>query len=354
MKKNKSVPTRTVMRKKKKRKIRKRVLFILLPIAIVFFGVLGYGVHLYVQAQNAVSNSYEDEGREKSALRENQVDPNIDNVSILIIGTDANEHRDNADNARSDALMLATFNKSEESVNLVSIPRDSYVHIPEVGRQDKITHAHAYGGPKATIETVENLMDIPVDYYVRVDFHAFVDVVDAIGGINVDVPYEFKESNSMDKRDAIHLLAGEQTVNGEEALALARTRKLDNDIERGKRQMEILNAVAKKAASVNSVFNFDDVINAVGDNMSTNMSFKEMRTFVSYVTGGLKINNSTLEGSDYQPGSTYYWQLDEVALQETKSMLQEHLEISNPTVNTDAESYNETNETQESQDAQNY
>lgn len=354
MKKNKSVQTRTVMRKKKKRRIRKRVLFILLPIVIIFFGVLGYGVHLYVQAQNAVSNSYEDDGREKSDLREGQVDPNIDNVSILIIGTDANEHRDNADNARSDALMLATFNKDKESVNLVSIPRDSYVHIPEVGYEDKITHAHAYGGPKATIETVENLMNIPVDYYVRVDFHAFVDVVDAIGGIDVNVPYEFKESNSMDKRDAIHLLAGEQTVDGEEALALARTRKLDNDIERGKRQMEIINAVAKKAASVNSVFNFDDVINAVGDNMSTNMSFKEMSTFVSYVTGGLNINNYTLEGTDYQPGSTYYWQLDEVALQETKTMLQDHLEISSPTVNTESESYNQTNETQESQDAQNY
>lgn len=246
------------------------------------------------------------------------MDPNIDNVSILIIGVDENEHRDNAETSRSDTLMLATFNREEGSVKLVSIPRDTLLYVPEVGREDKITHAHAYGGPKATIETVENLMDIPVDYYVRVNFHAFVDVVDAIGGIDIDVPYELEESDSMDKRDAIHLLPGEQTVDGEEALAFARTRKLDNDIERGKRQMEVVNAVADKATSLGSVFQFDDLIAAVGSNMNTNMTFNEMMTFIKYATGGLDIEDMTLEGSDYQPGSTYYWLLDEPALEETK------------------------------------
>src|SRR5699024_7653135 len=119
-----------------------------------------------------------------------------------------------------------------------SIPRDSYVYIPEVGYEDKINHAHAFGGHRATIDAVENLLDIPVDYWVKLNFNAFVDVIDAIDGIDVEVPYEFTESNSDDKRDSIHLFPGKQLVDGEEALALARTRKLDNDIERGKRQLE--------------------------------------------------------------------------------------------------------------------
>ncbi|WP_368901459.1 LCP family protein [Oceanobacillus oncorhynchi] len=341
MVKQKNMRGRRVTRKK--RKLRKGVLITLIIIGLALVSVVGYGSYLYVKANNAVSDSYEDDGREKSDLRDFEVDPNIDNVSILIIGVDENEHRNNAETSRSDTLMLATFNRDEGSVKLVSIPRDSYVYVPEVGREEKITHAHAYGGPKATIETVENLMDIPVDYYVRVNFHAFVDVVDAIGGIDIDVPYELEESDSMDKRDAIHLLPGEQTVDGEEALAFARTRKLDNDIERGKRQMEVVNAVADKAASLSSVFQFDDLIAAVGNNMNTNMTFNEMMTFIKYATGGLDIEDMTLEGSDYQPGSTYYWLLDEPALEETKRLLQDHLELSGSSAEESGETYEDPN-----------
>jgi len=314
--------------KRKKRRLRKRAFFVLIPL-LLLVGVLGYGAYLYAKADSVMSESYEDDGREKSPLRDARVDPSIDNVSVLIMGIDANEHRDNAENARTDALMLATFNKDEKSVNLLSIPRDSYVYIPEVGYQDKITHAHAFGGTKATIDSVENLLDIPVDYYVKLNFHAFVEVVDALGGIEVDVPYEFKESNSMDKRDSIHLMPGKQVVNGEEALALARTRKLDNDIERGKRQMELIKAIVDKATSVNSVLNYDDILVAVGDNMTTNMTFSDMKTFISYGSSltSNNITTHTLEGYDYQPAGTYYWALDEAALNETKTALQEHLEI---------------------------
>src|SRR5699024_10854672 len=209
----------------------------------------------------------------------------------------------------TDALMLATFNRDKSSVKLLSIPRDSLVYIPEVGYEDKINHAHAFGGTTAAVETVENLLDIPVDYYVKVNFHAFVDIVDALNGITAEVPYEFKESNSMDKRDSIHLLEGVQELDGEEALALARTRKLDNDIQRGKRQQEIMEAIIDKATSVQSILSYDNVLEAVGDNMTTNMSFSEMKTFITYGTSGsgIDIESFTLEGSDYQPSGVYYW-----------------------------------------------
>jgi LCP family protein required for cell wall assembly len=344
MDRNKMTRSRTV-KQNKKRKLRRRAYFILIPLLALFLGVIGYGSYLYMKADSVMSDAYVEDEVEKSDLREEVVDPQVDNVSILIMGVDANDHRENSESARTDALMVATLNEEEKSVKLVSIPRDSYVYIPEVGYESKINHAHAYGGPHATRETVENLLDIPIDYYVRVNFHAFVDVVDALGGINVEVPYEFTESNSMDQRDAIHLMEGEQKLDGEEALALARTRKLDNDIERGKRQQDIIKAIVDKGVSVSSVLKLDDVIEAVGSNMSTNMTFGEMRSFISYATNGsdIQIDTMTLEGNDYQPGSTYYWQLDEMALNETKSMLQDHLEITN-TVQTDGESSPETTE----------
>lgn len=317
--------------KKKKRKLRKRIKYVLLPLLIAFLAVAAYGTYLYMKADAAMTSAYEEDEREKSDLREEYVDPKFDNVTVLIMGIDENEKRKERydDPVRTDALILASLNKDDKSVKLLSIPRDSYVHIPALGYEDKINHAHAFGGTYGTIETVENLLDIPVDYYVKLNFHAFVDIIDAIGGVEVDVPYEFKESNSDDKRDSIHLFPGQQILNGEEALAFARTRKKDNDVERGKRQLEIIDAVINKATSVTSLFKYDDIIDAVGNNMSTNMTFTEMKSFISYATEGSKLNveRLSLEGTDYQPGSTYYYQLDEFALEETIIDLKRHLEL---------------------------
>ena len=224
--------------------------------------------------------------------------------------------------------MLATLNEKEKSVKLVSIPRDSYVYLPEVGYKTKINHAHAFGGPKATIEAVESMFNIPVDYYVKMNFHAFIDVVDALDGINVEVPYEMYEQNSKDTANAIHLLPGMQTLDGEEALALARTRKKDNDIERGKRQQEILKGVMQKAISANALTKYDDIIQAIGDNMETNMTFDEMKALSSYgLKKKLDMNTLSLEGEDTYIENVYYWLLDETSLANTSMELQNHLEI---------------------------
>ncbi|WP_371069569.1 LCP family protein [Sediminibacillus sp. JSM 1682029] len=314
--------------RKRKVKKRRRLLFILIPILVLLGATTAYGAYLYNKADEVVTDSYEDDGRDKSELREKVVDPDVDNVSVLFIGVDESNKRDNEGSSRSDALMLATLNKDEKSVKLLSIPRDSYVYIPEVGYNTKINHAHAYGGPKASIEAVEGLLDIPVDYYVKMDFEAFIDVVNALNGINVDVPYEMTEQDSNDTANAIHLYPGEQNLNGEEALALARTRKQDNDIERGKRQQEIIKAVIKKAANIGSITKYDDMMEAVGDNMTTNMRFSEMKSFISYGTSGsLDVETLNLEGSDSMIDGIYYYQLDETDLANKRMELREHLDL---------------------------
>jgi polyisoprenyl-teichoic acid--peptidoglycan teichoic acid transferase len=333
---NQTSPKTRVMKRKRKRKLRRRVYVLLIPI-LLFISVIGYAIHLYATAETVFSDAHEDDGREKSALRDTTVDPNEDNVSVLIMGVDASNIRANADNSRTDTLMVATLNKKDKTVKLLSIPRDSKVYIPKVGYEDRINHAHAFGGTDATIETVENLLGIPIDYWVKVNFEAFIDVVDAVDGITVNVPYEFYEQNSQDVAGAIHLYAGEQELNGEEALAFARTRKADNDIERGKRQQEVIKAIVKKSISLNSILKYDDIIKAVGTNMTTNMKFDEMKSFISYGTsGGLNIDSYSLEGYDsweYVPQKKYYWVLDQEKLDETKQILQTHLELSNTQIN---------------------
>jgi len=294
-------------------------------ITSVLICIATYFVYLAKEAEFAANNAYEEIERESK--REVKVEPIHDNVSVLFIGIDDSEERDQGESgSRSDALVLATLNNEEKSIKLVSIPRDSYVEIPYVGHKDKITHAHSYGGTLATIETVEELFEIPIDYYVRMNFNAFIDVVDALGGVEVEVPYDILELDENDNR-TIDLKEGLQQLNGRETLALARTRKLDSDIERGKRQQEILKAIISKAASASALTKYDDVIEALGENMKTDMTFKEMKGFISYLSQGVPSMESLyLEGSDsWERG--YYYILNEQSLINTRQILQSHLEL---------------------------
>lgn len=335
----------------KKKRVLKNRFKIIIPLVILLLAGGSYFWYLHSQADSAISESHDDINRDKSDLRSDYVDPKFDNVSILLMGIDASDTRGADEGTRTDALMVATLNKDDKSVKLLSIPRDALVYIPEVGREDKINHAHSYGGTRATIDTVEDTLNIPIDYYVRMNFEAFMDVVDALDGISVDVPYEFKEQDSTDKADAIHLYPGYQELNGEEALALARTRKMDTDVDRGKRQQEIIEALVSKTISVKSILKYDDIIEAIGKNMKTNMTFTEMKSFFSYATHGSNLDIETLniDGYDYQPNRTYYWKFDEEDLAEKIKILQEHLEIP---VDSDEENI-EGNEQQKEQGEQN-
>ncbi|BDH60779.1 LytR family transcriptional regulator [Lysinibacillus sp. PLM2] len=289
-----------------------------------------YFVYLSKKAEYAASQSYEEiEDRDMSDKREVKVEPTQDNVSILFIGVDDSEERQamGLGSPRSDALILATLNNKERTIKMVSIPRDSYVNIPYLGYKDKITHAHAYGGTLATVETVEELFDIPVDYYVKMNFNAFIDVVDALGGIEVEVPYTKWEKDENDQ-NSILLEEGLQLLDGREALALARTRKWDSDIERGKRQQEILKAIATKASNFTSIGSYGAVIDAVGKNMKTDMTFDEMTHFFTYLLGGIpQIDSLTLAGSDGEDpySGAYIYVLDEQNLLETQTILKSHL-----------------------------
>ncbi|OCS87413.1 LCP family protein [Caryophanon tenue] len=300
-----------------------------LLVASLLLSATAYGVYLSKQAETAADVAFEalDE-REVSGLREEKVEPLTDNISILFIGVDDSLQRSQGDgNSRSDALILATLNNKDKSIKLLSIPRDSYVYIPYVEYRDKITHAHAYGNTIATVETVENLFEIPVDYYVKMNFNAFIDVVNALGGIVADVPYDILEKDEFDN-NAIQLTEGRHLLTGEEALALVRTRKVDSDIERGKRQQEVLKAIIQKGTSVTSITKYTDVIEALGDNMRTNMTFEEMKSLFSYLSDGSpNIENINLVGYDDMSTGVYYYKLDDASVEETKALLQEQLDI---------------------------
>ncbi|MEH6992702.1 LCP family protein [Neobacillus drentensis] len=318
---------RTIRKQNKRKKKKKRILtWILIPLVVIALSTVAYGTFLYKKAESVVNGSYKPI-ETATQKREEKVDPIMDNVSLLLIGVDDSETRKFGTGTRSDALMVVTFNKDENSVKMLSIPRDSYVKIPGKKNKTRINAAHAIGGTDLAIETVQEVLDIPIDYYVKMNFNAFIDVVDALDGVEVEVPYLITEQDSKDLADAITLQPGLQTLNGEETLALARTRHQDSDIYRGLRQQEILKAIIKKGTSINSLTKLSDIISAVGSNMETNLTFNNMKSFVNYVINDKSINFETLalEGSDSTINEAYYYQLDEQSLENVKLMLQTHL-----------------------------
>lgn len=340
-------------RKARKAPKKKKHLFLktfLILVALMLVSTGAYAFYLYKKGEQAANKAYDkDNNRVKSDLRSAKVEPIKDNISILFMGIDDSQERKQGSNhSRSDSLMLATFNNKNKSVKLLSIPRDSYVYIPYVGRNDKITHAHAFGGTQATIGTVENLLNVPVDYYYELNFNAFIQIVNALGGIEVNVPYAMHELDENDKR-TVDLKPGLQTLNGREALALARTRHQDNDIKRGQRQQMILEAIIKKASSVQSLTKYDDLLTAVGDNMKTNMTFGEMKSLATYLQGGMpKVDSLTLNGYDDMSTGVYYYKLDNNNLAEIRQTLQNQLGLTESEINKSKQQNSTTTNTNDS------
>ncbi|MCD5325922.1 MULTISPECIES: LCP family protein [Pontibacillus] len=319
---------------KRKRTSKKKV-FLWSFIVLFLLGagiVSGYGAYLTDKAKQATTSSQLELKRgDMSKKRDEIVDPYQDNISILFLGVDDSEKRDYDSNARSDAMVLATLNEEEKSIKLVSIPRDSYAYIPQMDKMDKITHAHAYGGVDYAVSTVENLFDVPVDYYVRLNFNAFVETVDTLGGIEFDVPFDMTEKNSDDQHGAIQLEEGQQDITGEEALALARSRQYDSDQARGKRQMEILQSIFDEASDMKSVTKYGSLIDSIGNNMKTNMSFDEMSALHNYVLNrNISFETMQLDGEGTYINDLYYFKVYDDSLASIQNELQTHLDLTQP------------------------
>lgn len=284
---------------------------------------------LFNSSKNAFDDSFSQSDQRQSQLRDSKVNAAKQPISILFLGIDDSSTRrqngQSAENARTDAMILSTMNPDKHQIRLVSIPRDTLSYIPEVGYYDKITHAHAYGGPEASMRTVEANLNVPVDYYVRINMEAFTKTVDELGGIEYDVPYDLNEPNTMDK-GRIKLKKGKQQLNGDEVLAVTRTRKQDSDLKRGQRQMEVLKILFKKAQDTKSLHKLDDIIEIVGKNSKHNLSYSEIKALATnYLANDVDIQSQQLKGENELLNGIYYINPDVDNLIETSNTLRKDL-----------------------------
>ncbi|MBP3851308.1 MAG: LCP family protein, partial [Erysipelotrichaceae bacterium] len=210
------------------------------------------------------------------------VDVTNEPFTVLISGSDSRKGID--ETARSDSNMLVTVNPKEKILLMVSIPRDYYVQIDcdatmgcAAGEYDKLTHTGLYG-TEVTEMTIEHLLSVEINYHARVCFSTLVNVVDALGGISVS-----NETTFRDRYDKYTFEEGVNHLDGDMALAYARERYAfaSGDRQRGRNQMKVLSAIVRKAASPSIVTQYQDVLYAISDTFTTNMSTDEMMALVN-------------------------------------------------------------------------
>lgn len=220
--------------------------------------------------------------------------------SALILGIDVED--DGV--SRSDTIIATTINPKKGSVKMVSIPRDTLVSLPG-GQMEKINAAYAVGKIGLARQIISEYLDIPLDFYGILDFNGLIALVDAVGGITVDAPFDFDESDYREGHGKrIYIKKGKQRLNGDEALAYARMRYQDErgDFGRQDRQKEIIISLTKELASISSLTNIQKILKSIQPYLLTNLSSSNILAVANkYSAASNHIKTLHIEGPDGRP-----------------------------------------------------
>ena len=232
-------------------------------------------------------------------------------INVLLLGTDDGDSDDFDKDVpkRTDAMLLVSFDPENSQVSVLSLPRDTRVTIPGRRGHDKINAAYAYGGVPLAKRTVANLLQVPINHYMQVDWQGFIKVVDMLGGVDLDV------EQNMDYEDPyadlkIHLKKGKQHLNGEKAGEYVRFRHDEmGDIGRVERQQKFMKALAKQAFTVGNMVKLPVIIGTASEYVKTDMTFiqlvKAANCLRLFGEGGVK--SASLKGDFGDIGGVSYW-----------------------------------------------
>lgn len=296
---------------------KKSLVWIIVIVLAVILSVGLYMYHVFSSTLNSINTPLE---RENSEKRTEEVDiSSTPPISILLMGVDERT----GDAGRSDTLMYVTLNPNNNSIKMLSIPRDTRTEIIGKGTEDKINHAYAFGGIDMTIATVENFLDVPVDYYIEINMEGFQDIIDAIGGVTVENPFAFSYNGESFEEGVI-------TLDGERALIYSQMRKDDpnGDFGRQARQRQVVQAIVKKGLSISSVAKFKDILDVVQGNVRTNLTFDEMYSIQkNYRSTVNNVEEIQIDGTGEKIDGVYYYIVSDETRSELSTILKQHLEI---------------------------
>ncbi|WP_062198002.1 LCP family glycopolymer transferase [Massilibacterium senegalense] len=299
--------------------MKKKILITIFSIiGVLVVSIVGYGIYVYNNLTNTADQIHKPIDRQ-STKRSGEVNlNNKDSVGILLLGVDQRP----GDRGRSDTMIYVTVNPKTNSAKMISIPRDTRTLLVGRNTQDKINHAYAFGGVKMSMDSVEHLLDVPVDYYVQVNMESFKDIVDAVGGVDVNSSFSFNYDGAQFQEGNIHL-------DGEKALKYVRMRYEDpqGDFGRQERQRQVIQGIVDKAISLNTITKVDDILKSIGNNVQTNLTLEEMQKFQKdYATARNNIETLQLKGQGTKIDRVYYFIPDETSLNDVQQTLKTSLE----------------------------
>jgi LCP family protein required for cell wall assembly len=225
-------------------------------------------------------------------------EPEKNDILFLLMGVDANDVN-KSKGTRTDTLMLTRINLDTGKISILSIPRDTRTTVN--GNKDKINAAHAYGGAEAAVEAVRKLLGIDLEYYVKVDYKIVQDVVNAIGGVTVEVPFNMRYSDpTADPPLKINIDKGIQTLDGKNAHDFLRFRHNnlmtvgypDGDVGRTKTQQYFMKELVKQTLLPKNLLKLPKLIETFFDNVETNITLKLM------LKGALAANKIDVEAME--------------------------------------------------------
>ena len=254
----------------------KKVL-IVLTVILFIIAAGGFGAYKYINRIKTIQlKGTNEELGISSETEEKSKKENITN--ILLLGVD------NEENA-SDAMMVFSLDEDTNTAKLTSIMRDLSVDLGPNAKKHKINYAYNVGGVEESVKVVNREFDLDINKYVKVSFDGLVDVIDYIGGININITESERKIIGASK-------SGNVTLNGKQALAYSRIRKIDNDYQRTSRQRKVLMAIFNKAKSI-SVSSYPKALADLSSNVETNLSTFELLDLAKAV---MSLSSEDLEG----------------------------------------------------------
>ena len=333
---------------RKGRQGRKRVWKVIFSILmVVMIGSVAYLFKAYSDIGSTADSIYNSVNVNEMREEEIEVETATQPISFLLLGADtgtAEEER--TETGRSDTIIVCTVNPNTKTTTLLSIPRDSYAEI--VGYSDvydyygdyydKMNHAYAFGGTEMSINTVQQFLNVPIDYYVEVNFDGLVDIVDAVGGIEVTSPLTF------DFYGPQFIEGQTQTLTGYDALQFSRMRKQDpeGDLGRQKRQQMVIKAILDKVLTMGTVVNYKNILATLEDNVQLNMSLDEILSIASgYRKSMENFQQFYVEGEEMYIDEIYYYYVDPQERLRLSNILRTELELPEITIDEISTSANE-------------
>ncbi|MGX7174133.1 LCP family protein [Enterococcus ratti] len=279
-----------------------KVVIALLGILVIFIGIISaYGIKLMSEANKTV-NQISKESNRLSSKRKGKV--SIDDkepFSVLLLGLDTGG-LGRTEQGRSDTMMVVTVNPKQKKSTIISLDRDIYTNIVGYGTVDKLNHAYAFGGVDMAMDSIEQLLDIPIDHYVTINLDGMKDLINAVDGIEVNNKIDFT-------LDGIHVPVGKQVLDGKKGLAYSRMRHEDplGDIGRQARQREVVTKIVNKVLSLDGVSNYRKILKAVEKNVTTDLNWDDMLDVATNYTPAFDtIKQDQLQGKDATIDNIYY------------------------------------------------